>query len=286
MTEMGDGKVDFDRFLQKICPLLDLEWRKYRRRAARHRVEARIKELGLSDYPSYLDRLETDPSEAARLADLMRVTVSRFFRDRTCWTDLAKKVFPQLISEKPGEGIIHVWSAGSCGGEEPYSVALLWLEYLQPLFPCHTIDILATDIDKASHERARKGIYGTGSLREVPAEMLMRRFSRGDGLWLLDERVKELVRFEEMNLMCDTPPSGIDLVLCRYLAFTYYRGMRRSEATQRLWDALRPGGALMIGRKEALDFSAHQFFHQWPDVSCVYRKLGNGQERILQRRES
>jgi chemotaxis protein methyltransferase CheR len=244
--------VDFDRFLQKICPLLDLEWRKYRRRSARHRIEVRIKELGLNDYDSYLKRLEAEPSEAAGITDLMRVTVSRFFRDRTCWI-----------------------SAGSCGGEEPYSVALMWLEYLQPLFPGHTINILATDIDKASLERARKGIYRDGSIREIPSEILMRWFSRGNGLWRLDGRVKGLVRFEETNLMSEEPPSGMDLVLCRYLVFTYYLGKRRSEAAKRLWDALRPGGALMIGKKEALDFSSQQLFKQWLDVECIFRKPAN-----------
>jgi chemotaxis protein methyltransferase CheR len=267
--------VDFDRFLQKICPLLDLEWRKYRRRSARHRIEARIKELGLNDYDSYLKRLEAEPSEAEGIADLMRVTVSRFFRDRTCWINLAQKVFPLLIAEMPDKKIIHVWSAGSCGGEEPYSVALMWLEYIQPLFPGHTINILATDIDKSSHERASKGIYRDGSIREIPSEILMRRFSRGNGLWQLDGQVKALVRFEETNLMSDKLPSGMDLVLCRYLVFTYYRGKRRLEAAKRLWDALRPGGVLMIGKKEALDFPSQQLFKPLPDVECIFRKPAN-----------
>jgi chemotaxis protein methyltransferase CheR len=36
----------FDDFLQEACPPLDLEWRKYRRRAARHRVNARLAGIG------------------------------------------------------------------------------------------------------------------------------------------------------------------------------------------------------------------------------------------------
>jgi len=264
--------LDFDEFLQKTCPLLDLEWRKYRRRSARHRIDARIKDLGLKDYASFFERLEADPAEAAGLADLMRVTISRFFRDRLCWDQLKQTVFPQLIAEKYGDKTTHVWCAGCCGGEEPFSVALLWLEYLQPLFVGHTIDILATDIDKTSQERARKGIYSNSSLREVPAEILHRWFSRKNGLWQVDGRARELVRFEEANLMTDAPPSGMDLVLCRYLAFTYYRGKRRLMATKCLWDSLRPGGALMIGRKENLASSTNNFFQQWPDVSCIYKK--------------
>jgi chemotaxis protein methyltransferase CheR len=272
INQHQEDNLDFDEFLQKTCPLLDLEWRKYRRRSARHRIDARIKDLGLNDYASYFNRLETDPVEAAGLADLMRVTISRFFRDRLCWVELKQTVFPQLIAEKYWDKNTHIWCAGCCGGEEPFSVALLWLEYLQPIFVGHTIDILATDIDTASLERARKGLYGNGSLREVPEEILHRWFSRENGLWQIDRRVRELVRFEEANLMTDAPPSGMDLVLCRYLAGTYYKGKRRLMATKCLWDSLRPGGVLMIGRKEDLISSTYNFFQQWPDVSCIYRK--------------
>ncbi len=264
--------MDFDRFLQQICPQLDLEWRKYRRRAARHRVEGRIRSLGLDNFASYLEFLHKSSAEAAVLADLMRVTVSRFFRDRSCWIHLAREILPQLITEKSRGRTLRVWSAGCCGGEEPYSVALVWLEYVQPLFPEHTCDILATDIDDMSLERARRGLYGTGSLREVPAGIRERWFCRKNGIWLIDEKVKELVRLEKRNLMTDAVPEGIDLALCRYLAFTYYRGKRRSDAAKRLWDSLRPRGALMIGSKEAIDVSEHLLFDPWPGNGGFFRK--------------
>ena len=74
--------LNFDEFLKLACPPLDLQWRKYRRRAARHRVRARMDELGLGEYGDYLAILREDSQEASSLADLMRVTVSRFFRER------------------------------------------------------------------------------------------------------------------------------------------------------------------------------------------------------------
>lgn len=264
--------MDFDRFLQNICHPLGLEWRKYRRRAARHRLDRRIRELCLSDYPAYLERLRTDPREAARLADLMRVTVSRFFRDSTCWTDLAVKALPEMLADKSADTTLRVWSAGCCGGEEPYTLALVWLEYLRPLFPGCSIDILATDIDDSSLERASNALYASGSLREVPSDILDRWFSRTNGMWLVDERVKELVRFQRRNLMEDAPPSGLDLVLCRYLVFTYYRGERLMKAAERLWGALRPGGLLMTGRSEALDGIGKDLFEPLPGTGCLYRK--------------
>jgi chemotaxis methyl-accepting protein methylase len=66
----------------------------------------------------------------------------------------------------------------------------------------------------------------------------------------------------------------MDLVLCRYLAFTYYRGERLLAATRRLWESIRPGGALMVGRKERLPESASALFEPWPDAAGFYRRSG------------
>jgi chemotaxis protein methyltransferase CheR len=262
LEKLREIKMNFDQFLRQVCPLLGLEWRKYRRRSARHRVQRRIREIGLHDLDSYLDLLRINSEEAEGLADLMRITISRFFRDSSCWKQLAREVLPTIIMEKTGDATLRVWSAGCCCGEEPYSMALLWLEYLRPVFPEHSIDILATDIDDDALERAHEGTYGGGSLREIPATIRKRWFHRREGTWLLDQQVRNLVRFEKRNLMTDALPSGIDITLCRYLAFTYYRDRRR----------LCQWGVLMIGRKETVDTSQCQLLAPWPGIEWAFRK--------------
>jgi chemotaxis methyl-accepting protein methylase len=264
----------FDQFLKEACPPLDLEWRKYRRRAARHRVEVRMEELGLPDYAAYLERLNDDAAEAAGLAERMRITVSRFFREQERWETLRQTVLPRILQEKGPDEPLRIWSAGCCGGEEPYTLALLWLEHFRELHPGRPVEILGADIDAASLERARLGVYEPGSVREIPKSLLQRYFRRENRLWHLDEKVKDLVRFAECDLMHSAPPQGMDLVCCRYLVFTYYRGRRRFEAARRLWQALSPKGALMIARKEDLG-SAAELFEPWPGVEGIFRKVKN-----------
>lgn len=264
--------MQFDEFLKEACPPLDLEWRKYRRRAARHRVNDRIAKLGLTGYEDYLDRLRVDQAEAAGLADRMRMTISRFFRERPCWKDLGDEVLPALLADMPPARPLRVWSAGCCGGEEPYTLALIWLEQFRDRSPDREIEIVATDIDAASLERARKALYGPGSVREVPQAVLHRHFNWTGQGWQLGNHVKDMVDLKSHGLMDDPPPGKIDLVLCRYLVFTYYRGTRRVMAASRLHDALRPGGALMIGRKEELDDEVTQLFTSWPGAGGIFRR--------------
>ncbi len=265
--------MTFDRFLREACPPLDLEWRKYRRRSARHRVDERVREVGVDGYGAYLELLRSDARESALFPDLMRVTVSRFFREEREWQVLRDRILPGIMAETSGAGSLHAWCAGCCGGEEPYSLALVWLEYLLPFHPGRSMEILATDIDGASLERARRGLYRRESLREVPPDISNRWFYRENSLWRLDEKARSLVSFEKRNLAAEAP-RGIDLALCRYLAFTYYRGERLRAAARKLWEALRPGGILMIGGKEVLPASTLDLFVPMPESPVFYRRRG------------
>ncbi|MFZ5470260.1 MAG: CheR family methyltransferase [Myxococcota bacterium] len=261
------AKVSFDEFLRQACPPLDLEWRRYRRRSARHRVQARMQQLGLSDYGDYLARVKSDSGEAAGLANLMRVTITRFFRERTMWESLAQVVLPRLVMELSEGTPLRAWSVGACGGEEPYSLVLLWseLSFGPPL------ELLATDIDEASLQRARGGRYRPATLREVPAELRARFFTRVGNFFEVDRAVKDQVRFERKDLLTDPTPRRVDLVLCRYLAFTYFTGKRRLRAEERLRGAMRTGGALMLGAKEHPP--SGRLFAPWPGASGFFRAL-------------
>lgn len=262
----------FDAFLARACPGLDLEWRKYGRCEARRAVNERLRELGLPDYQAYLGLLRRDPGEAAGLADRMRITVTRFFRERERWQILVERILPELVAAAPPPRTVRAWSAGCCGGEEPYTLAIVWLERIAPVAPDATLEILATDIDEPSLARAREGVYAPSALREVPLDARERWFRREKPHFRVADAVRRMVRFEKRNLMTDPVPSGIDLALCRYLAFTYFTGMPRQQAARRLSRALRPGGVLMIGRKEGLAPAQLELFEPWPHAAGFFRR--------------
>jgi chemotaxis protein methyltransferase CheR len=72
--------------------------------------------------------------------------------------------------------------------------------------------------------------------------------------------------------MNDPLPGEMDLVFARYLPFTYYKGTRRHAAALRLWLALRPSGALMIGCKEDLGLPERELFEPWLDAEGIFRR--------------
>jgi hypothetical protein len=52
--------------------------------------------------------------------------------------------------------------------------------------------------------------------------------------------------------------------------------VRRLRAARRMWRALPPGGALVIGAKERLKGEELRLFAPWPGASAVYRRRSAG----------
>lgn len=256
------------RFLQDVLPHLGLEWAGFRkvRGQVRKRLSRRIRELELEDLVAYRAHLDRHPGEWKLLAEMCRITISRFFRDRGVWADLEAVVLPALESGRPGT--LFAWSAGCASGEEPYSLVIA---LLGSGLDASRWRVTATDVDPVLLGRAERGIYPWGATREVSSERRARVFeAHGPGELRLEDSVRSAVRFERRDVEAE-PPEGapFDLILCRNLAFTYFGPKRRRVTADRLFRALRADGALVIGKHEQLPDGSP--FRPWVERSGIFR---------------
>ena len=144
------------------------------------------------------------------------------------------------------------WSAGCASGEEPYSLAILWGLTLAGRFPALSLRVVATDVDARLLERARSGSYRRSSLREVPEAWLQAAFDRTGQLYSVKPAFKLAVEFLLQDMRETRPLGPFDLILCRYVAFTYFDEPLQRRTLEHLLAVLRPGGALVLGLKERL----------------------------------
>jgi chemotaxis protein methyltransferase CheR len=214
-----------------------------------HRLIRRIAALGLAGPTAYRAFLASHPEERAVLEELCRVHVSRFHRDRAVFDALGERVLPALAE---AGATVRVWSAGCAAGEEPYTVALLWHLAVGARFPDRHLEIVATDADSPSLERARRACYPRASLRELPAGWSERAFVPEGREVCLKPELRAPVRFLRADLRQEAPPGPFDLILCRNLAFTYFDEADQRRVAARLAARLAPGGALLIGARERL----------------------------------
>ncbi|MFH0968392.1 MAG: CheR family methyltransferase [Methanobacteriota archaeon] len=216
------------------------------------------KEFGYADTESCLKQLLTQPLTRDQIKVLaMHLTVGEtyFFRDTLNFDFLREKVLPTLIQSRGETRRIRIWSAGCSSGEEPYSVAILLDQVLQKADDW-TISILATDINPTMLARARDGIYGAWSFRDVSDQIRKDNFvETGKNTWKINERAKRRVTFQFHNLMEDPFPSiinetnAMDLILCRNVLM-YLSPESSRKIVLQFANTLTEGGWLIVSQVE------------------------------------
>lgn len=266
--------ADCVAFLKWCLPRLGLRYPGFRkvRGTVCKRVRRRLAALGLADLDAYRARLAADKAEWAALDALCRIPISRFWRDRAVFDCLAREVLPSLtqVAVARGDPRLRAWSAGSASGEEPYGLRLAWSLRAGPRFPGLRLEVVATDADPAMLTRAAAGRYRRGSLRDLPPELIDTAFDRRDDRYDIRVTYRRDVAFVRQDVRHVLPEGPFDLVLCRNLAFTYFDEPGQRALLARICTRLRPGAALVIGRKETLP-EPHPDLVRWAGAAPVYR---------------
>ena len=251
--------ADCTAFLQWALPRLGFRWagfRKVQRQVCR-RIRQRIATLGLEGFDEYRRYLEVHDSELRSLDGLCRVTISRFYRDRGVFEHLVREALPRLVGRAIERRTpVRAWSAGCASGEEAYTLAIAWRLEVATRFPGAELEIVATDADPHMLDRARRGIYSAGTLRELPSPWREQVFRPSGETFRLKRGFKRGIEWLNQDLRAEMPEGPFDLVLCRNLAFTYFDPPLQQRIQEALAARLRAGGLLVIGGHESLPVAA------------------------------
>ena len=264
--------MDFESFIKEAAPLLDLQWRRFRRGGVKRKVERRITELGLSTFEDYLSKIRKDPEEKTCLSQILTVTITRFFRDREVYDALENFIIPTVV-ENMGAGDFKIWSIGCANGEEPYSLSMLWKERFERNFSQTHLTLLATDINENLLKRAREGRYKRSSFKEVPERILQRFFRIENGFYILDRSIRENVEFKKHDIVHEEPFSGMDIILCRNLAFTYFSKECQMSVLKKIAASLKENGYLIVGKDEFLPLVYPTLFVPTFPAEKIYQRF-------------
>jgi chemotaxis protein methyltransferase CheR len=266
---MGRSSVnesDFIEFLKQVLPLMGYRWRRFERRNVRRRIRTRMESLEIHEWKKYAKCVELDAAERNVLDYLLRLTITRFFRNAWLWPE-AGSLIADIDRLLDGKEKFKVWSAGCASGEEPFSLAML-LDGLERSGRLHCPwTVLGTDTDAASLARTKAAGYRWGSVREVPRELLERWFREKDGKWFLDDEIRKMVTFMNHDLIQMNPPGRFHMVFLRNSILTYNTDEIQLRVLNRIRDCLLEPGYLVIGRTETLPEGAG-----FDQVSkCIYQ---------------
>ncbi len=266
------GDEECVKFLQWCLPRMGLRWKGFRkvRRQVCRRISERKAELSIASLSDYQDYMLQNPSEWTHLRHCCRVTISRFYRDRAIFNALRWEVLPSLLKSHLHVRSLRAWSCGCASGEEPYTLGMIWeqLAYKE----C-TLEIVATDTDRELLRRAEVGVYGESSLRGLPGIWKDRYFEVREGQYRIQDSLRTPIAWFEQDVLNETPVGPFDLVLCRYLVFTYYGLDLQEKILSRIAKLMNPGGALILGQTEELPMS--EAFAPWIAPLRIYGRRKN-----------
>jgi chemotaxis protein methyltransferase CheR len=204
------------------------------------------------------------PSLRDRIIDQMTTNETLWFRDMHPFTIFREVLLPAYCQEIAAgkRRTIRVWSSACSTGQEPYSLAILFLEAIRTnnRLKRGMIDIMASDISDSVLSQARSGCYDKIAVnRGLPPEYRARYFTDEGRLWHVAPEVKEMVRFEKFNLQDPFVRLGsFDLIFCRNVAIYFAEKFKR-ELFAKYAGILTKGGVLFLGSSESISLYSSEY---------------------------
>ncbi len=237
--------LQYEIFKQNINKLIGIDLNLYKEKQMLRRIKSLMRRNGFNDLSEYYDKLKVDKELLDQFINYLTINVSEFFRNITQWQVLEKEILPNLI--KNSNIPLSVWSSACSTGEEPYSLAML----LTKFYSLDKIKILATDIDISALNKAKEGIYDKKSLENVPKEFIVKYFDKYNNYYRIKDEIKKTVEFKQMDLLKDSFPKDMDLILCRNVMI-YFTNEAKDLLYEKFYNCLSSSGVLFVGSTEQI----------------------------------
>ena len=231
------------------------------------RLNMMVSKRGYTDFGPYIDDVMRDPTgkEVSVLVSKLTTNFTFFLREEGHYDFLTHKVFPVWKNDGPAS-IRRIWSAASSSGEEPYSLAMVIANSFA--HKASRIKIEASDISQYVLDIAKAGVYNGERISKLPPDWVQRYFTKlGEDEYEIKPQLKAMVQYRYFNLNdpAHWATRSYDVIFCRNVMI-YFDQATRQALSERLFDALKPGGYLIIGMSETLVNLKTEFRYIQPSV--------------------
>ena len=238
------------------------------------RLENYVRVNGWTNYTDYMNALETDPTGnlEKKMVNILSTNHTYFMRESEHFAYFKQTVLPWLKKKEENRKDLRIWCGASSTGEEPYTIAMVIMDYFGLEHGAWDTQVLATDVSTDVLRRAMDGVYTTEQVEPLP-DNWKRRFFRKvvnqDVYHVTDELKKEVI-YRKFNLMDPLPfRKKLHVVFLRNVMI-YFDDKTKKDLIQKIYDVMEPGGYLFIGQTESINKEYCPFVQVRPSV---YRKM-------------
>lgn len=245
----------------------------YKDKCMKRRVSIRMRSMRCRDAAEYCNLLRQSPLELDQLQKALTIHVSQFFRNPSMFEKLRAEVIPSLFAAclKSDRGTLRAWCLGCAGGEEPFSLALLFRERFSKEMRIVPTIIQGTDIDAQTLEFAQQAEYLEERIKEVSVELRERYFRPNGQRFRLIPEIRQMVTFLQGDISNTAAYVPSDLIMCRN-TLIYFTRPDQEKILHGIADILPAGGILVLGKSETLVGDVRRRFEAICPVERIYRR--------------
>ncbi|PWE53030.1 chemotaxis protein CheR [Metarhizobium album] len=267
--------IEIRLLLEALFLKYHYDFRSYAMASIKRRLKQAREQLGFTTFSAMQESLLRDPDMLPQMLRFLTVQVSEMFRDPSYFKAIREKVVPHLRTYPS----IKVWIAGCSGGEELYSLVILFREEgleERTLF-------YATDINPEALKTAEAGIFALDRLqlftenhrRSGGKSSLSDYYQAAYGKVTFDKTLRRNVVFADHSLVTDAVFAEMHLISCRNVLIYFDRDLQ-DRALGLFKDSLARKGFLGLGAKESLRFSRHAgAFEDFVREEKLYQRRGD-----------
>lgn len=234
------------------------------------RLDNTLRRYGYESYSAYMNAVETDITQnmEKELVNLLSTNHTYFMREFEHFEFLKQEILPWLARIESQSKDLSIWCGASSTGEEPYTLAMILLDYFGLEHRNWDTKVLATDISTDVLKTATLGRYTREQIEGLPLHWKRRFFKpieNGERFEVTGE-LKDEVIFRQLNLMDPFPFRRKMHVIFLRNVMIYFDKETKQKLIQRIYDLLLPGGYLFVGRTETIERGEVPFQMVQPSV--------------------
>lgn len=208
------------------------------------------------------------------IVDLATNNETYFYRDPAVFQSIKNELVPKWIEKMDRGESVSIWSSASSAGQEIYSIMMNFAESKPGILQNPKLKFRATDISSQILEKAKSGTYTQLEVqRGLPILHLTKYFSQNEaGDWQLKPEFTGKVDFSSFNLLTGFyPKNQFDMILCRNVLI-YQKKENKSLVLDNIFEALKPGGLLVMGNTENTYGLSDKFKTESVGAVAMYKK--------------
>ncbi|MBN1602302.1 MAG: PAS domain S-box protein [Chitinispirillaceae bacterium] len=248
-----DEQLALDEIHRHLFKATNIDFSHYRKTTVFRRLSRRMAMSKSATYSEYLDYINNNAGELENLYDDLLLSYTEFFREPYVFNILKEKVFPVLIEQRSTKDTLRFWVPGCSTGEEVYSLAICFQEFLQEQNSNVNLkaQFFGTDLNPRHITTARAALYSEKVRKNISLQRIEQFFDQTDDGLKVTKHIREMCVFAVQNITQDPPFSNIDLVSCRNVLI-YFDSSFQDIAIPMFHFSLRSDGFLLLGSSESM----------------------------------